>query len=334
MVEEMNHQKVVLRADAGKNIGYGHFIRSLALAGYLKDDFDCTFCTFNSTEHHPTQYQLDEINKICRYRHIEADSLEAYNQLFINSLSGNEIVVLDNYYFRTDYQRQIREKGCRLVCVDDIHDRHMVADAVITCCPIDVTSFSLEPYTKFCGGLRYSFLREEFLTTNDIAVRKECISKKIVIAIGGADPFRLTDKIIDIIQNIDVNLEIAVIAGDAVEISNGNHKNVNVYHKLSAKEIVELFKWADLGIFPASTICIEALACRLPVAVGWYVDNQEELYSYGVAKKLFVPLGNFLTETNKLKDSLVKVLKSKTRQCPIIDFTSGKREIIQLFKEL
>lgn len=330
----MNHQKVVLRADAGKDIGYGHFIRSLALTSYLKDDFDCTFCTFNSTEHHPTQYQRDEINKICQHRHIEADSIETYNQLFIDSLSGNEIVVLDNYYFQTDYQRQIREKGCRLVCVDDMHDRHMVADAVITCCPIDATSFSLEPYTKFCGGLRYSFLREEFLTTNVIAVRKECIPKKVVMAIGGADPYLLTDKLLNIILNIDNNLEIAVIAGDAVDISNGNNKNVNIFHRLSAKEIVELFKWADLGIFPASTICIEALACRLPVAAGWYVDNQEELYNYGVAKKLFVPLGNFLTESNKLKDSFVTVLKSKTCQSPIIDFKSGKREIIQLFKEL
>lgn len=323
-----------MRADAGKEIGYGHFIRSLALAGYLKDDFDCTFCTFNSTEHHPTQYQLDEINKICQYRHIEADILKSYNQLFIDSLSGIEIVVLDNYYFQTDYQRQIRDKGCRLVCVDDMHDRHMVADIVLTCCPIDASSFSLEPYTKFCGGLRHSFLRDEFLTANDIAVIKKCIPKKIVMAIGGADPFRLTDTIIDIILNIDVNLEIAVIAGDAVEISNVNHKNVNIFHKLSAKEIVELFKWADLGILPASTICIEALACRLPVAAGWFVDNQEELYNYGVSEKLFFPLGNFLTESNKLKDSFVTVLKSKTSQSPIIDFKSGKREIIQLFKEL
>lgn len=330
----MNHQKVVLRADAGKDIGYGHFIRSLALAGYLKDDFDCTFCTYNSTERYPTQYQLNEINNVCQYRHIEADSLDTYNQLFIDSLSGKEIVVLDNYYFQTDYQRQIREKGCRLVCVDDMHDRHMVADAVITCCPIDASSFSLEPYTKFCGGIRHSFLREKFLTMDDIAVRKECIPQKIVMAIGGADPYLLTSKLLNIIQNIDQNLEIAVIAGDAVDLGNVNNKNVNIYHRLSAKDIVELFKWSDLGILPASTICIEALACRLPVAAGWFVDNQEEFYNYGVAKKLFVPLGNFLTTTNKLKDSLEKVLKSKTCQSPIIDFKSGKREIIQLFKEL
>ena len=33
-------QKIYFRADAGAEIGYGHFIRSLSLADMLKDDFD------------------------------------------------------------------------------------------------------------------------------------------------------------------------------------------------------------------------------------------------------------------------------------------------------
>ena len=33
-------QKIYFRADASATIGYGHFIRTLALADMLKDDFD------------------------------------------------------------------------------------------------------------------------------------------------------------------------------------------------------------------------------------------------------------------------------------------------------
>ena len=36
-------QRIYFRADAGREIGYGHFIRTLALADMLKDDFDCVF---------------------------------------------------------------------------------------------------------------------------------------------------------------------------------------------------------------------------------------------------------------------------------------------------
>ena len=53
-------RKIFFRADAGPEIGYGHYIRSLALADMLKQDFDCTM--FTQT---PTEYQLREAEPIC-----------------------------------------------------------------------------------------------------------------------------------------------------------------------------------------------------------------------------------------------------------------------------
>jgi len=329
----MSRKKVILRADAGKSIGYGHFIRTLALAGYLKEDFDCIFCTFNPSEFSPTQYQLEEIAKVCKYHHIPAKSHEEYNQKFIDTLSGDEIVVLDNYYFQTDYQKQVRDKGCRLVCVDDMHDRHMVADLVLTGCPLQESDFSLEPYTRFCGGINHSFLREEFL---NVPTRKELVDspKNIVVAIGGADPYCLTRKIIDIVRDIDKRLNIAVIAGDAVDINGIYDDNANIYRRLSAKVMVDLFLWADMGILSASTICIEALACHLPVAAGWYVDNQEEFYKYGISERLFMPLGNLLMDRDSLRESIINAINSPHINTPTINFVSGKRDIIRLFKTL
>lgn len=326
---------VILRADAGKTIGYGHFIRSLALAEYLNGVFKCVFCTYNPLGTNPTQYQLREIDKVCQYRQIEADSIENYNQRFIDSLEGNEIVVLDNYYFRTDYQRKIREKGCRLVCIDDVHDRHMVADLLITGSPLERTSFSIEPYTHFCGGLKYSILRKDFLNVEISRKQSSPMPEKIVIAIGGADPYSLTNTIINILQKIDDNLELSVIAGDAVEIKTEYNPRITIHRRLSAKKIVDLFKWADLGIFPASTICIEALACQLPVAAGWYVDNQKEFYDYGVANSLFAPLGSFMVCETILEERLRSVLNaSHHKTAPKIDFQQGKEEIIEIFKNL
>ena len=36
-------RRLFFRADAGPGIGYGHFVRSLALASMLKDCFECRF---------------------------------------------------------------------------------------------------------------------------------------------------------------------------------------------------------------------------------------------------------------------------------------------------
>ena len=61
-------KKIYFRADAGQSIGYGHFIRTLALADMLKDDFDCVF--FTQT---PTDYQKKEMELVCRYVELPAD---------------------------------------------------------------------------------------------------------------------------------------------------------------------------------------------------------------------------------------------------------------------
>ena len=117
-------RKIFFRADASQSIGYGHFIRTLALADMLKDDFDCVFYTQT-----PTEYQRKELEKVCPF--IELPDDDTRFRLFIEELKGDEIVVLDNYFFTTDYQRSIKTKGCKLVCVDDMHDKHYVADVVI-----------------------------------------------------------------------------------------------------------------------------------------------------------------------------------------------------------
>ena len=142
--------KICLRADAGVNIGYGHFIRSLALADMLKDEFDCVFYTAE-----PTPYQIEELQKICSYVSLsEATKIED----FLADLDGTEIVVLDNYYYTTDYQREIKGKGCKLVCIDDMHDKHYVADAVINHAPGSKDAqFSKENYTKLYLGPEYLF---------------------------------------------------------------------------------------------------------------------------------------------------------------------------------
>lgn len=45
----VSYKKIYFRADASAQIGYGHFIRTLAIADMLKSEFDCTFFTVSPT---------------------------------------------------------------------------------------------------------------------------------------------------------------------------------------------------------------------------------------------------------------------------------------------
>jgi pseudaminic acid biosynthesis-associated protein pseG len=330
----MSKRKVIFRADAGPTTGFGHFMRSLALAGYLNDDFECVFTTYNAAEHKPSEYQLEEISRVCRYFHIEAATMQEFDDKFVETLNGDEIVVLDNYYFTAEYQQRIKERSYRLVCIDDIPNRRFVADVFITPSPIERSKFYIDDSVFFLGGLKYALLRMPFLNSSE-HVGSCTAHGRLVIALGGADPYRLTDKILQILYKISSKYTIDIIAGDTVRIDNELAAKVNIHRRLNGSRIATLFGNADIGIFSASTVCVEAIACGLPVAAGWYVDNQKEFYDYGVANSLFAPLGSFMDCETILEERLRSVLNaSHHKTAPKIDFQQGKEEIIELFKNL
>ena len=289
----INSRKIFFRADAGPQIGYGHFIRTLALADMLKEDFDCFFVTVN-----PTAYQINEMSKVCRFIPLQAEN---HFDSFLSILQGEEIVVLDNYFFGTDYQRAIKEKGCKLVCIDDLHDKHYVADVVINQGVSEPSLFDTENYTRLCLGLEWALLRKPFIEAAALASQRTYSDKieTITVSFGGADYYGLTEKMIRILLQIDSIKKINAIVGDSFQSGEewSNEKKVTLYRQIPAEKVAELFLNCDLAILSASTICIEALACGTRVAAGWYVDNQKDFYDYLKTNQIIYGFENCLHDS-------------------------------------
>ncbi|MCR5550238.1 MAG: UDP-2,4-diacetamido-2,4,6-trideoxy-beta-L-altropyranose hydrolase [Bacteroidales bacterium] len=286
-------QKILFRADAGPEIGYGHFIRSLALADMLKEDFDCVFYT-----QAPTDYQRKEAASICPLVELPADDTRF--ELFLNELTGKEIVVLDNYFYTTDYQKRIKETGCKLVCIDDMHDKHYVADVVVNHGNVQPEKFSIEPYTQLCLGLDFALLRRPFL---EAAQRKfhnktNPTIKRIAICFGGSDPMHLTEKALTALLPNNTIQHIDVIVGKY--FSSASHftdSRIHFHQSISAQTVADIFSNCDVAIVSASSVCVEALACGTTVAAGWYVDNQREGYLDLITKGWIIGMGQ-LCETD------------------------------------
>lgn len=284
-------QKILFRADAGVGIGYGHFIRTLALADMLKNDFDCTFYTSE-----PTLYQVDQLKKVCK--HVPLEEKNKFHQ-FLDCLKGDEIVVLDNYFFTTDYQIRIKSKGCKLVCIDDIPDKHYVADLIINQ-SINVVQeeYSCESYTQFALGLRYSLLRKPFFDACRKREDKHPVIVKdklnIVIAFGGSDYLDLTSKVIASIKDICFVQCISAIVGDSYSTKQmSESKKVHYWKNLSAQEIADIFSSSDVAILPASTMMNEASACGTIIIGGYYVDNQINDYQAFMLANMIFGVGDF-----------------------------------------
>lgn len=311
---------IYFRADASVKIGYGHFIRTLALADILKEDYNCTFFTSE-----PSEYQIRELERVCNYV-----SLKEETKLddFLSVLKGTEIVVLDNYFYTTDYQKQIKAKGCKLVCIDDMHDKHYVADVIINHGNVCADVFDCEPYTQLCLGNGYKLLRKPFLVPVTAKVRNNVA----VVNLGGGDPFALTDKIVSLLLQAKTSYKIVVILGDTVYLSEQNRAKVEVRCKLSAEQMAKLFETSAFGILPASTVSIEAASRGLPLLIGYQADNQEEGYKKAALSGRMIPLGN-LRELNL--DDLKMALSRLNGFKPMIpDYSHVPNNLINVFRLL
>lgn len=284
-------QKILFWADAGAGIGYGHFIRTLALADMLKDDFDCIFYT---TE--PTAYQVAQMENVCPF--VVLEERNKFHQ-FLKCLIGDEIVVLDNYFFTTDYQTKIKAKGCKLVCVDDMHDKHYVADLIINqAINVSPEDYSCEIYTRFAFGLGYSLLRKPFFDACKKRKEKQPIKAKdsldVVVAFGGSDYLDLTSKVISNIIDMNIVRNITAIVGDSYSTGRmiESHK-VSYKKNLTAQEIADLFMSADTAILPCSTMMNEALACGVIPIGGYYVQNQENDYYAFMLANMIKGVGDY-----------------------------------------
>lgn len=268
--------KIYFRADASGNIGYGHFVRTLALADMLKEDFDCTIFTQTASE-----FQKAEAASVCRM--VELPSDESSFGLFLEMLSGNETVVLDNYFFSAGYQKAIKEKGCRLVCIDDLHDRHFYADLIINHCSSDCSGYECEEYTRFCLGPRWALLRRPFLNAGTNSGN----TRNWLITFGGTDRYGLTSLYKSVLEQSGL--------ADRIE-------TVDASRRLNASQMASLMGECGNVICSASSVCYEALACGCKVYAGYYVDNQKDLYDSLVEKNLITPLGNLLEKDAALPE--------------------------------
>lgn len=331
--QNVKQRTIIFRADGSPTIGMGHFIRTLALAEMLNQHFHCIYATRK-----PTDYQISEIGKVCHDR-IDLPEDNSHFEHFLSLLQGNEIVVLDNYYYDAEYQWAIKAKGCKLVCIDDVHDKHYVADIVINHAEgISSSSFSTEPYTKLLLGYQYALIRKEFRERVKTFSEKEYAC---LVMIGGSDPFGLTNKIIHALEKIEFDKPVAIVNGSAQKnnINKPGSKFI-FFDKLDASEVAKLMSTSEFGIFPASTVAIEASAMRLPFVCGFFVDNQLEIYKSIKKLKIAICIEDFsktksedlLRQIEKIADKSQKSLLIEN-QVKVFDNKSEER-FVKIFSQL
>lgn len=241
----------------------------------------------------PTNYQLEEINKVCSSV-IELPDNEKHAEVFLKQLKKDDIVVLDDYQVDETHQLRIREKGCKVIYIDDYNDKQYVCDALINNIPgFAPESFKKEEYTRLYLGTDYALLRKEFFDPALRNIKKN--RNAFFLSFGGSDPFNISEKIIGFLHNINASFEIDLLIGEGYKFYDNlkQFKNLRIHKNKSAAEVAQLIASSGLCIIPASSLLNEAASIGSTILLGYFADNQLQPYNYFVNNKLAIGLGDY-----------------------------------------
>lgn len=279
-------RKIMLRADGGPMIGWGHVYRSLALLQMLYRDFDCSFISDSSPEFLTTALSRLNVPLIntAPVAYLSPEQRLAGDEVpfdMQNLLSGDEVVVLDGYWFGTAFQSAVKQQGCRLAYIDDLNDVAPAADLLINpSWEITAAAYKAAPYTRFALGAGYSLLRPSFLE----AAQEDLVSKKttdIFICFGGADPLDLTTRTLRVLKQFPFYSTIHCITGPSFSNMTGlqtaaaEDSRIRNYQNLDETAMASVMKNCGFGIAPCSSVLVEAIACDVQCITCYYANNQQ-----------------------------------------------------------
>lgn len=329
-------RKVYIRVDGSPEIGLGHLVRCIALAQMLDNNFRIYFICKEIPEE-----TSNEIKKLgFNITIIEKE------ENFLSQLKNDDFVVIDHYALDSNYQKSIKEKGCKLICIDDLHDKVFFADLIINHAPnVKITDYKAQPFTKFALGLDYALLRPEFLEE----AQKERIIQNtdtVFICFGGADFKNLSTQILLSVLEENKFKKVIIVTGAGFKHTAGlqeaikNDIRVQHEHSIDVHRMLELMKISGFAIIPASGILFEVIAVGIKPLICYFVDNQKEFHDYLVGNyniptmgyldggfEKFSPSISFLLETgDEKKNKSLIGLRSK--------ISKSKENCLKKFKEI
>jgi UDP-2,4-diacetamido-2,4,6-trideoxy-beta-L-altropyranose hydrolase len=266
---------VAIRADGGPGIGYGHLVRSRALAEELLTRGHTV--TVATTTPDPAQTVFPDI--------VERVPLPSRGdpEPFIAWLdtAAPDIVFTDSYPVDTAYQRAIRQRVPLAIVQDDA--RHAVcADLLLNgnlyAADLDYTFEGSPPET--CLGSEYVLLREEI---RQLITGEEPFApapESLVVMMGGTDVRNSSPMILEAIDESDYTEHVTVVMGPGYD-------NVATIRDTAATlsqpiecvrdpdDLPARMRDADIAITSTGTTVYELLGLQTPFIGIPQVANQE-----------------------------------------------------------
>ncbi len=306
--------ELIIRADADSLIGIGHVIRCLALSQAWQDQGGRS--TFIVSRLSPALQSMLEAEGI-RVHFIDAhpgSSADAATTAELVRKFPDPWLVLDGYHFDTDYQKTLKDSGCRLLCLDDNgHADHYSADIVLNqnLHANERLYANKDSHTRLLLGPRFSLLRRQFRNRPTADRNTAPIASRLLVTMGGGDQKNVTARVIKAIRGIKLeNLKVKVVVGQTnphLDLLTGMIDETDGAFTLlkNVTDMADLMAWADMVVSGGGSTCWETAYMGLPAVVLTTFDNQQHIANQLIERGVVLGLGwHEAVNDNKLRESI------------------------------
>ena len=351
--EEKKNRTLFVRADATAEIGTGHVMRCIAFGQAWKGQggrvIFFTHCESIVLQQfiRDEGFELVEVDK----KHPDPFDLVQFES-FLQQYDETPVriwVVLDGYHFTLDYQKKIRNTGCRLMVIDDYnHLPEYYADILLN------QNVGAKQINYNCNsdcvkllGYKYALLRRDFLQFKRRESKVQEKAGQILVTIGGADPENVTETVIKAIVAVnDPELHVKVVVGPAnpnIELLKNvltrTSCNIELLH---GPDMPTIMDWADFAISAGGSTVWELCYFDVPMALVSIAENQirivEGLQEEGAAISLG---GHDELDRDELSRQLQKLINDRNLRASmsgtaqsLVDGNGCKRVSAYLRREL
>ena len=336
--------RVWIRVDASVEIGSGHVMRCLTLAGELRKS-GCQV-QFICREHVGHMRKL--INK-CGYNAVmlpgsvstpgEADvadkkmkhlgvSREFDAEVTAKVLANEpaDWVIVDHYSLDWKWHRYIKSYCNNLMVIDDLGDRDYECDLLLDQTYARTESIYkdlVSPGCKILTGSDNALLRSQFYNHRkeaQIRRKQQAAVKRILVSMGGMDPDDVTSIVLEGLFKVDWRgtVDVDVVLGEyaphlgKIETLRTN-SNIRLNVITSADDMSGLMLKADLAIGSGGTSSWERCCLGLPTLMVISADNQLDIVNNLSSEGIVKNLGwYYLLEPERLKESIENLLGNPT----------------------
>lgn len=339
--------KVLIRADASKEIGIGHIMRTFAMAQFFVDmGTEVTYLCFEIPEQLEMLLERENIELIRFYKGVIGSTQDAELTADAAHVLKVDWVIADSYRFNHIYQKTLKAQGLKLMIIDDYgHVDYYSADIVLNSGvnPDKALYFNKDDYTQLLLGPKYIPLRREFLKPSRCSKEISPTGNKVLVTMGGSDPHLITLKVVESLIEMDNELQITVVTGPLYSYTElfttaKNDRRFLMLH--DANEIAALMSWADIGISAGGTTLAEMAYMGLPSIIIKTAENQYASKFYDIKFGTSLYLGDAENISNNqvynsvmsLHNNELKRKKMSENGMRLVDGTGSERIYETLFK--